>query len=156
MELEKQVVSLEYAKRLRALGVAEKAQFMWVEELSGNGVYLHPTHDNKIDENACCVSEARYPILYKNYFAYSVAELGEMLPWCIEIKERTYFLELCKNGPNPVVGKTWECWYEEAGPDPKEVFPWPAAQADTEAGARAQMFIYLIENKLYDPHKPTR
>lgn len=125
MNLEQQVVSLEYAKRLKEFGVTEKARFMWVEEVDGHGIYLHPTHDNQIDENSCGVSEARYPTLYKNYFAYSVAELGELLPEKV-------------------------CWrgYANYGGEWKIQFGDFEAKARTEADCKAIMLIYLLENGL--------
>lgn len=71
MELEKQVVSLELAKKLKELGVKQNGLFYWA----------HVNHDGK-----------EYDAIFKGYIrpgepmeyiasAFTVAELGELCPY---------------------------------------------------------------------------
>src|SRR5437773_1362422 len=67
MDLEKQVVSLENAQRLKALGVKQWSVFHW--ERLKNGKYALTGFADMYSEGCCA--------------AYTVAELGEVLPvWC--------------------------------------------------------------------------
>ena len=84
--------------------------------------------------------------------AFTVAELGEMLPWMLDLGcstgEKMYWLHLGKNGKRPALGKEWTVFYEEPPNEvgESECIPWPTLDAETEADARAQMLIYLLEN----------
>lgn len=69
MRLEDQVVSLDTAKRLKELGVAHRSLFHW-ERLQNGKHYLQR------DEYVGSFCE-------ETYAAFTVAELGELLPeWC--------------------------------------------------------------------------
>jgi hypothetical protein len=61
MELEKQICSLELAKKLKELGVKQDSLFWWV-----NGRGRMELHDKHTDSDSVS--------------AFTVAELGEMLP----------------------------------------------------------------------------
>jgi len=111
MKLEQQVCRLGLAKRLKELGVKQDAFLVWDE-----------------DEERICRRE-----LYEHhnyYSAFSVAELGEMLP-------RDCRLRRSVNEP----GK----WLVDALSTDRFF------RAETEADARAKMLIYLLENKLLNP-----
>lgn len=109
MKLEEQVVSLELSKKLRELGVKQESLFYWkIEE----------------DEPYIVMHNSRYKIGH-TISAFTVAELGEMLPE-----------KVCWRGYTNYDGK----WSFEFG-DFK-------AQSETEAESRAKMLIYLIENNL--------
>jgi hypothetical protein len=116
MKLEEQVVGLELAKRLMELGVRHAPSFWWVDWKDA---------DFQLISDEALLEEAD-PI--DQYPAYTVAELGEMLP-------KGY---VSYRSPNGVDG--WFCWVE---PDGKT-----RQQAPTEADARGKMLIYLLENKL--------
>lgn len=115
MKLENQVISLEIAKRLKELNVNQfQSYFQWVIDeypikgrsyISNNGDEIELGND-RVD-------------------AFTVAELGEMLP-------RKYQTEHYNNGD-------WYC----SNQDGKRY-----CYADTEADARGKMLIYLLENKL--------
>lgn len=117
MKLEDQVISLECAKRLTGLGVKHKSLFYWRANYAKDSfevVYIP-------DENA----EPYLP-------AYTVAELGEMLPETVGAgKARKY----------PSDRKFYFCTYY--------IDDYKAnCEASTETDARAEMLIYLLENKL--------
>ena len=71
MKIENQVVSLELAKQLKELGFKQDSCFEWIWQDGGQAYKLRPERKgfNLIDgkQNDC-------------YSAYTVAELGEMLP----------------------------------------------------------------------------
>jgi len=117
MKLEQQVVSLELAKRMKELGFEQSSLFYW-DDGDGREDQLNYSPDVPLRE---LVS------------AYTVAELGEMLPSHYASSKAGYggeFLcgELSKNGG-------YERQYKHDY---------------TEADARAKMLIYLLENKLID------
>jgi hypothetical protein len=116
MKLENQVVSLDLAKRLKELGVKQESLFAWVklppsEKEGYEGEEYGLVYEWTMAHNAGkeCIS------------AFTVAELGEMLP------KRTRSI------------KTHE--YEFYCNS--QVHEWPGQYGDTEADARAKMLIYL-------------
>ena len=115
MKLEDQVVSLELAKELEALGVKQESAFYWYfDVVDGDPViperyFLHDNKDGGF--NFVCS-------------AFTVGEIGEMLP---------VGYHSGKSG----VGKPWICKSRRKS----EVFE----VSDTEADARAKMLINLIK-----------
>lgn len=138
MELENQVVSLELAKKLKELGVEQESLFYWKEfRAFRDGEEIEPNYYLKTKEE---VFDSGH-----NYFsAFTVAELGEMLPSEINFpfkngKRRSRNSSLKSYFGN---GLNWKnVIYTKAG----EAGAW--VNGNTEADARAKMFIYLIENK---------
>lgn len=120
MKLENQVCSLDLAKRLRELGVKQESYFYWMEY--GNP-HLLPGKDSSI------FYEKTWR---KRVSAFTVAELGEMLP--IE-----YISQRRPHGSIDSGEYAWGCG--RYGTDFAEV-------VETEVDARAKMLIYLIENKV--------
>ena len=119
MKLENQVVSLEYAKKLKEFGVKQESLFYWSLGDDRN------TYEVKYQSYVSEVNEA--PVGY--YSAFTVAELGEMLP----AGALGVYLNIFKN-----VDKGWLVGYGLE----------KTIEADTEADARAKMLIYLLENKI--------
>jgi len=121
MELSKQVTSLELSKRLKELGVKQESLFYWrnVNYMGGEKI------DKWIIEKKGDIS------------AFTVAELGEMLPEYVCGKK--YDIGMCiveilripkgmaEKAPRPFISRF---------------------EAETEADARAKMLIYLLENNL--------
>ncbi len=120
MKLEQQVVSLELAKRLKELGVKQDSLHEWIYHWRNGKEYhwsLYPTdEDDKVNERAS---------------AFTVAELGEMLPKGFRSgragnggagQYKAYNSHNCTNTSN----MQWN--------------------ADTEADVRAKMLVYLLEN----------
>ncbi len=114
MKLEKQLCSLELAKKLKALGVKQDSHFKWLNT---------PTRGWMTFPRTIAGNE-------ENYSAFSVAELGEMLPSMTISYHQT-------------LGE-WSCKY----PETEHVIKMEM----TEADARAKMLIYLLENKLIQPN----
>jgi hypothetical protein len=134
MKLESQVVSLDLAKRLKELGVKQESYFRWVSE---NTVW--------------CFAEGEQndPPKYRNGIsAFTVAELGEMLPHqIIRDGDPCEFIQV--KSPSGQYGIKLQQYVPQFGSmfykQPKE---YAFFLKDTEADARAKMLIYLVENKL--------
>lgn len=121
MKLENQVVSLELAKKLKSLNVKQESLF-YHEVHAGSEQYLG------LNRIVSTKSKNHY---VDTYSAFTVAELGELLPmlmyWGIE-----------RHSNDWRAGKL--------GND-KEMY----ASGDTMANTLAKMLIYLLENKLTQP-----
>lgn len=135
MKLENQVCNLELAKRLKELGVKQESLFYWLQDGVGMATIL-------VDHKGVMQDE-----LYSS--AFTVAELGEMLPESIdyqvdEFGHRSVWFTSGRTILNK--GKGWYVMYND--PHPANKVPVYAIHGDTEADARAKMLIYLLENKL--------
>lgn len=120
MKLEQQVCSLDLAKRLKELGVKQESYFYW----SGTeqfGFLVRPFEDR-----------FQYPEAI-NLSAFTVAELGEMLPDAVA----TYRYKTEDEDPN-----TWACIKYVPGNHSTYEY---VCHADTEANARGKCLIYLLE-----------
>lgn len=119
MKLENQVVSLKLAKKLKELGFKQESHFYWV-------------HINGAERDEWVIlSKKEFSSKYNHYPAYTVAELGEMLP-------EKYMSGKLDN-------RNFNCWEFD------EMFMvknYNNYQTKTEANARAKMLIYLKENNL--------
>lgn len=147
MKLENQVASLELAKKLKELGVKQESYFAWVLSapfFDGNhserDLVLNPNQFEELVEN--CGDE------FELYPAYTVAELGEMLPEEILDEEEPVSWHHLYTYPT---GAHWCCSYRFHNGEDGTWSTTYVEQARTEANARAKMLIYLIENKLVDP-----
>lgn len=120
LPLENQVCSLESAKRLKELGVQQDSMFQYCFHAStGNSDYVHLVFDGQ-GLTSCGMQ-------YLKIAAYTVAELGELLPeFTISNKAMHKF--------------KWECSHMT-----KDLYR-SLSGADTEAEARAKMLIHLIES----------
>ena len=125
MKLEQQVTNLELSKKLKELGVKQDSIFDW-------NLYREKT-TGKITENVerssgpRALSMQSY-VIEDSYSAFTVAELGEMLPLL--------------NFPMPMDKRIWSGTVVQNNGNLVKV------TADTESNARAKMLIYLIENNL--------
>lgn len=142
MKLEQQVCSLESAKRLKELGVKQESLYNWLEADDGARLMKNPTLDTY-----------KY---FDQYSAFTVAELGEMLPkrlkhhWKVgsmyKFKKGTY-VDL-RISCNERTSEWVVSYYGDTGlNDMKDIYFYGEI-AKTEAEARAKMLIYLLENKL--------
>ena len=132
MKLENQVTSLELSKKLKELGVKQESLYVWGSNIDGARIspkqkdYLLIGIDRK----------GEYPNIFQHtYFAFTVAELGEMLPDYIT-DEKLGILQLR-------IFKLQEDWiveYINRDAEKRQMF------GNTEANARAKCLIYLIEN----------
>lgn len=126
LDLEKQVCSLELAKRLKELGVKQEGYFAWARQdgFKEWGLELYSSNPEL----------QRIGRTY--YVAFTVAELGYNFPTHFRFTTEI-FKGLTENNINSVsVG-----------------FLNKVILTETEADTRAKMLIYLIENKLVDLSK---
>ena len=115
-----QATSLELSKRLKELGVKQDSLFWWVNHIK-SGTNYYIWDLFYLKDEADLVNE--------HISAFTVAELGIALPRSI----RSYRDVNAKE-------EFWVC-----------KIPFQKTEyADTEANARAQMRIWLIENKLVE------
>src|ERR1019366_305876 len=123
MKLEQQVVSLDLAKRLKELGVRQESLVVWVNSNPAKWE-LRILNSNELQT---------VPLDEPNtYSAFTVAELGEMLPkGYVTGRSKAEDSEKCFCRPD-VGGKKLD----------------HLTIADTEADARAKMLIYLLEKNL--------
>jgi hypothetical protein len=126
MTLDEQVTSLDLSKRLHALGAPQTSIFYWVENKQGDANPLI------VGPNAVDIPDANF------YSAFTVAELGAMMPYSFVSERRA--------------SGRWECGQryrlEVEGStsrhpfaDVTEVF-----FADTEVEVRAKMLLFVLES----------
>ena len=122
MELEKQVCSLELAKKLKELGVKRDSIHGWMHTRpfvsAPAGWKIRSSSAPEKWEGQACP-------------AYTVAELGEMLP--LETVGQPGHVSFSVQN-----GKRMSWWFGDGHME----------EAETEADARAKMLVYLIENRL--------
>lgn len=143
MKLEQQIVSLELAKKLKELGVKQDSLFYWYRVASSKNLELVGNEDYKIsvgNRATVCLAEVNWGMLHESISAYTVAELGEMLPTSIDVKEKGGG-EIFKLAIWRHLNK-WSVFY--GGQD----YCLCSFEDETEADARAKMLIYLLENNL--------
>lgn len=136
MKLQNQVTSLDLSKQLKELGVKQESLFHW--ELDE-------------DENSRIVYDPK-PTRDYDFSAFTVAELGEMLPWKIEkswiapnkTEIKDWYLDIFKHDFERRVGNhdKWNVTYSS------NQLTYIHMAGQTESNARAKMLIYLLENKL--------
>lgn len=137
MNLTDQVSNRTLSQRLKELGQPQESIFVWMH---------HFSHDTK-------------HISYKNGFvwklysrdeddkmnetisAFTVAELGEMLPRYLQRGEYLCELQIIRSS-------VWRFYY--GNPGEKYSLFFTAMTDDTEANARAKMAVYLAENGFID------
>lgn len=146
MKLEEQVTSLELAKRLKELGVKQESIFYW-EESTELATHLKEKVIQLAWNDVAVTGRLWYGTehpwqneIWNSYSAFTVAELGEMLPGLVRNgDDENIFIESFKadNGK-------WTVKYASSKQgDLQVILPY-----STEANARARMLIYLLENAL--------
>lgn len=155
MTLEQQVCSLGYAKRLKELGVKQESYFWWVILHPGSLVLPGPRWEVKDIQDFVHWKDKDYIA----YSAFTVSELGEMLP---EQTDIGFFRQEKDIGDN---GEYWRVLYYdfeepffetepvEGNPSVRQLKPVQEKisaifEDESEADARAKMLIHLLENKL--------
>lgn len=145
MKLEQQVVSLEISKRMRELGAPQESLYKYC----GGHTDYHEDDEGEFEE--CANTDLLESDEYCHtagltceftISAYTVAELGEMLPARVRKDGMDYALTVEKHG-------TWHVKYIHYNAGIGYVLGGhPVIHDDTEADARAKMWIYLKENNL--------
>lgn len=118
--MENQVVSLELAKKLKEFGFEQKSLFWWDK---GDGI------EDRIEYSP------DKPLL-ELVSAYTVAELGEMLPMEVLFEDVYFKLAIWK------IPKGWSIFYGG------ENYALKDEVSEKLADAMAKMLIYLKENNL--------
>lgn len=139
MQLEQQVCSLELAQKLKELGVKQESLFRWrftndfsikkgfkfEKEVQLKPVNPHDTHFG----------------VYSYISAFTVAELGELIPYWLDIEGSPQIVCYGQGKTIQAVDMEKNEIVEYQG----KLLEW---KAYTEADARAKMLVYLLENKL--------
>jgi len=150
MKLEQQVVSLELAKRMKGLGFTQESYFKYcgghtMYENSDEGDFEPCENTDLLESDEYCHTAGL--TCEFTISAYTVAELGEMLPVTIQVGEDIFFYVTNKTIYNH------RCGYEYKDPTSgwgriNDSEHHSVGEGKTEADARAKMLIYLKENNL--------
>jgi hypothetical protein len=139
MNLSDQVVSLELSKRLKELGIEQESLYSWFDT-KRYGII--------IENSNSAFDLEHYLSVQRIASAFTVAELGEMLPAYQNINGDRCLLRLDKfyRPGNSRIEYSCEYWilkdhHYSLGKGEYDV---------NEANARANMLIYLLENKLIE------
>lgn len=151
MKLEDQVASVEQCKKLKELGIAQKGCFSWLYSPLNSNYGI--SHHNEESLEILAMSNPK-SIEWKEriergiFSAFSVAELGLMLPDLLETDLYQYELVCIKEADDE-----WLCRYVRNNNTldlhPKADF----GTGETEAEARADLLISLLEDKLISVEK---
>ena len=135
MKLKNQVCNLELAQKLKSLGVKQKSIFHWHDDGSTDKPYISFEYRGSVDSIWCS--------------AFTVAELGEMLPEREETDYRVSFINIHKNKTSNGNG-TWTVKFvwrtlenQHAANDAKYI-----TYDNNLADALAKMLVRLLENHL--------
>jgi hypothetical protein len=134
MNLEQQVCSLELARQLKQWGVKQESLFWWGNRGDWHGGIFRRTYDQ--------VQFGKYGKGFEpEYSAFTVAELGEMLPPDLTVASKLYYLIIEKHG-------AWHVKYVTYHNGIGTILGGhPVLTDGSEADARAKMLIYLLENE---------
>ena len=139
MTLENQVCSLELAKKLKELGIQQHSAFWWEQDkVAGRNEWSK--------EWKCLFNNGSKPYSDSHVIsAFTVAELGEMLPECFLWQTVTQVALTCAK-----YSGGWHVRYASTRFQGKREID-HFEDGKTEADARAKMLIYLLENNLLTP-----
>ena len=128
MKIEKQVCSLELAKKLKKLGVKQGGYFNWIEENAWGSDWETRVEVSNYDFDCPITIFAS---------SFTVAELGELLPDVLYLDKTPAWLEYSK-----IKNEHYAC-YRVGCAQPRLKY-----SATSEANARAKLLIYLLKNNL--------
>lgn len=162
MNIEKQVCSLDLAKRLKKLGVKQESHFFWwATGYSGEGGLLGSKRDAERHEANEAADAPGANSCYDPVSAFTSAELGELLPTEINVPLKS---GRPRAGNHRITYAIWPSSYEGSYQKPSNVrrfkcglnhnsamFYHNEIDDRCEANARAKMLIYLLENELIKP-----
>jgi len=140
MELKNQVTNLELSKKLKKLGVKQDSYWYhvsivddWYDRRGEKDIV------DRLDKHAMA-----YKVIAS---AFTCAELGEMLPDCIKVDGKILFLHISRDKQD---SNHFIDYLPSDFDDDDECNSETLISSKTEADSRAEMRIYLIENKLID------
>jgi hypothetical protein len=130
MELKNQVCNLEFAKKFEELGLKQASLFSWVTGRKNK--WVDKRNEGYVAYNITYEERVQWSKSGFGVFAaFTVAELGEMLPFEI-VDRKNHVSHSVQKGVHFI----W--WFGDGY----------KVEASTEADARAKMLIYLLENNL--------
>ena len=141
MKLDEQVCSYSQAKKLAQLGFTSTTQFYWITSESFG----------KTDPVLVSVQDQQTSAEGSFYAAPTVAELGILLPTEISHEDELYYLQGTIGNRQ---GEFYYIWFQSSL-DNAEWELFPSIEKDTEAEARAEALIWLIENDFVSVEKLT-
>jgi hypothetical protein len=160
MKPQDQVCLLQQAKRLKELGIVQESALYHVPWKASDfdSVFICGKCDkgffHQIDGWVETLSAT------KHYSAFTVAELGAMLPCRVRTEGRMYELTMHKADDtwhSPTANTKPHFWYQydhlNAGSKIDVIGPRVNMEDSTEAVARAHTLIYLLENNRITPEE---
>ena len=156
MKIENQVCSHQQGERLHELGVVKnKSHFQWMQVVvndtkkiwalfrPNSGAYDWMCDEGLPDELGGEDFETD-----KECSAFTVAELGVMLPHFDNLSQMGGFVHLTEFDPSVQDGNPWYCVWEYDKDKENAGFGREIIDGETEAQARAAMLIYCLERQL--------
>lgn len=128
MKLEEQVCSVEYAQRLKEVGIHQVSLFYWQYFLGHNFIILD------------AATAATYTT--ETYSAFSVGEIGELLRVFIRNRQLAILKEYSYHENNYY----WSVTYIDTSQDLRLQSQFKRFCEENMANALAKMLIYLLEN----------
>jgi hypothetical protein len=150
MKLENQYATIDQCKRLKELGIIQEGQFSWVYSNSESNHELYFNKVVAIDllAQANLDNKLWQRIINEGIFsAWSVAELGELLPDKFQYQLSECFVDsvkFCKE--HRWIAGIHTVWAHNNPVVAKKYFP-----GNNEAQIRAEVLIYLIETHHITP-----
>jgi hypothetical protein len=154
MKLQDQVITIEQAKRLKELGITGESAFSHFKAASHSGICLGDIGNLR---HVWALTGNGYDREGVEFIpAFTVAELGVMLPEWLNIEEKPYRITQWYNEPEVAAefGGEYRISYRHfaKAPIPQEI-PVDAMRGNTEAQTRAAMLIYLLEKASITPEE---
>ena len=134
MKIDDQVCTMAQAKRLKELGIIVPLHFFW---------WYTGLYENDMCQLISGFSSDKGPLYFP---AFTVAELGEMMPVNFSYQDRQCFVTSEKY-PNSSHTK-WICGIHTVWAHDKPVIAKKYCLGRTEADCRAALLIYLLETKV--------
>lgn len=128
MKIENQVSNLDLSRRLKELGVPQESLYSWLIASDGARLMNNPVLDTY-----------KY---FERYSAFTVSELGEMLPAGI----KGLGITVHQFQEHKLDEKTWFIAYTDYFSGVVE----GEQRDENEANCRAKMLVYLIEHSIID------
>ena len=141
MKLDKQVVSLNLSIKLRELNVKQDSLFYYECLHEHVNLAFIPTGPQVNFVNEKLINDGKL----KFYSAFTVAELGELIPYRMPLASAT------QPDNHLHFGKHIDGFFIGGYVNHDNGSLWPQFQNTNEADMRAEMLIYLIESKLLTP-----
>lgn len=136
MELKDQVCTFEQAKRLKELGVKQESLFY----------YFQQTENDDPDVISCDIKDFFNHAIFHS--AFTVAELGDMLPKILPCESYDYGMVLVQNFPDGKEQSNYTTEYISIDSDMDYVGSIFEEEGSTEAESRASMLIFLLESEV--------